>query len=92
MLLADLWSALSTEPFEYAARGVVNQQIEDDLVAKIMLAVGRVYAAGLIDELSWVIAHASFHAWQVNHLFEAAMFGSLLDDASLIGKLDRLEY
>jgi hypothetical protein len=42
-------------------------------------------------EMVWLIAHANHHAWQVNYLFEAAMFGSILDGGKLIGKLDRKE-
>ncbi|OAA54023.1 hypothetical protein ISF_08503 [Cordyceps fumosorosea ARSEF 2679] len=36
-------------------------------------------------------APASHHAWQVNYLFEAAMFGSILDGGALAGKLDMAE-
>lgn len=45
----------------------------------------------LIDELAWFAAHASHHVWQVNYLFEAAMFGSIFDDGGLKGRLDRIE-
>ncbi|KAL6698166.1 hypothetical protein J3F84DRAFT_346531 [Trichoderma pleuroticola] len=30
-------------------------------------------------EMVWIIAHANFDAWQVDYLFEAAMFGSILN-------------
>lgn len=50
----------------------------------------QAYSQGLADEVAWLLAHASQHAWQVDYLFEAAMFGSLLDDEGLRGKLDRL--
>ena len=51
----------------------------------------HLFPKGLIDEMVWLVAHASHHAWQVNYLFEAAMFGSILDGGELIGKLDRAE-
>jgi len=54
--------------------------------------MAKAYSQGLIYEMTWLLAHASHHAWQVNRLFEAAMFGSLLDDGSLRGKLDRKEF
>lgn len=38
--------------------------------------------------MAWLITHAGHHAWQVNRLYEAAMYGSLLDGGGLRGKLD----
>ncbi|KAJ5710335.1 hypothetical protein N7488_004491 [Penicillium malachiteum] len=90
-LLKDLWFHLSTGPFEYAMAGVVDEAKEDDLAEGLRIAMARAYSYGLIDELAWLLAHANQHAWQVNYLCEAAMFGSILDDGALKGKLDRLE-
>lgn len=91
-LLAGLWFCLVTAPLGYVSAGVINQNREDEIIESISLTLARVYSLGLVDELSWFLGHASFHAWQVNHLFEAAMFGSLLDDGALVGKLDRKDY
>ncbi|KAF8849806.1 hypothetical protein BDZ45DRAFT_541213, partial [Acephala macrosclerotiorum] len=88
-LLGELWRCLATAPLEYVAKGVVSQELEDGIAEKLSVAMAKVYSVGLVDELTWLIAHANHHAWQVNHLFEAAMFGSLLDDGGLKGKLDR---
>lgn len=53
--------------------------------------MAELYSRGLVLEMVWLMAHASHHAWQVNYLFEAAMFGSILDGGTLAGKLDRQE-
>ncbi|KAK9439529.1 hypothetical protein VB005_07685 [Metarhizium brunneum] len=91
-VLAELWWSLVTGPVRYVARGVVGPAEEEDLAERLRLSMARSYSHGLVDEMTWLIAHASHHAWQVNRLFEAAMFGSLLDDGGLRGKLDRKEY
>ncbi|CZR51303.1 uncharacterized protein PAC_01178 [Phialocephala subalpina] len=88
-LLGELWYCLATAPLEYVSKGVISQEMEDGIAEKLSVAMAKVYSVGLVDELTWLIAHANHHAWQVNHLFEAAMFGSLLDDGGLKGKLDR---
>ncbi|CAI7634334.1 unnamed protein product [Penicillium crustosum] len=88
-LLAELWLCLSTKPMQYVTKGAVDPGIEDDLSERLQLAMGRAYSRGFVDEMAWLIAHAGHHAWQVNRLYEAAMYGSLLDDGRLRGKLDR---
>lgn len=90
-VLAELWTCLETAPLEYAKKGRVSREVEDEIAESLNLAMARTYSLGLVDELSWLLAHACHHAWQVNLLFEAAMFGSLLDDGGLKGKLDRGE-
>ncbi|KAF3406254.1 hypothetical protein DPV78_000169 [Talaromyces pinophilus] len=90
-LLKDLWYYMADGPLEYASKGIVNKVREDYLIEGLRIAVARAYSYALIDELAWFAAHASHHAWQVNYLFEAAMFGSILDDGGLIGRLDRVE-
>lgn len=57
----------------------------------VRLAMSQAYALGSIDEMTWLLAHANHHGWQVNRLTEAAMWGSLLDNGSMKGKLDRIE-
>ncbi|KAH8703139.1 hypothetical protein BGW36DRAFT_354572 [Talaromyces proteolyticus] len=88
-LLADLWWLLSTRTVEYASKGVVSSDEEKKHAEELRLAMARAYSLGLVDEMTWLVAHANHHAWQVNYLYEAAMFGSLLDDGGLKGKLDR---
>ncbi|KAJ6123733.1 hypothetical protein N7471_011050 [Penicillium samsonianum] len=88
-LLAELWLCLSTKPMQYVSKGVVDAEIEDGLSERLLLTMARAYSLGFADEMAWLLAHAGHHAWQVNRLFEAAMFGSLLDDGDLRGKLDR---
>lgn len=90
-LLKDLWYYMADGPLEYASKGIVDKVREDYLIEGLRIAVARAYSYGLIDELAWFTAHASHHAWQVNYLFEAAMFGSILDDGGLKGRLDRVE-
>jgi hypothetical protein len=91
LALGHLWNLLSTEPLQYAASGVVSSERENELADAIRVALARVFSLGLVDDMAWLLAHASQHAWQVNYLMEAAMFGSLLDDGGLKGKLDRRE-
>ncbi|KAK8102432.1 hypothetical protein PG984_015578 [Apiospora sp. TS-2023a] len=51
--------------------------------------MAEAYHLGLVQQMAWLVSHASRHAWQVNYIMETAMFGSLLDDGGLVGKLDR---
>ncbi|KAM3318742.1 hypothetical protein ACQJBY_036105 [Aegilops geniculata] len=90
-LLAALWSSIVTGPLEYVRKGEVDEQREKHLIESSRLQMVQLFSKGLIDEMVWLVAHASHHAWQVNYLFEAAMFGSILDGGELIGKLDRAE-
>ncbi|KAI4986943.1 hypothetical protein ZWY2020_019573 [Hordeum vulgare] len=90
-LLAALWSSIVTGPLEYVRKGEVDEQREKHLIESSRLQMVHLFSKGLIDEMVWLVAHASHHAWQVNYLFEAAMFGSILDGGALIGKLDRAE-
>ncbi|KAG5984595.1 hypothetical protein E4U55_004146 [Claviceps digitariae] len=90
-LLLELWRSLVTGPLEYVKQGRVDEELENDLVEASRLCMARLFSKGMILEMVWLIAHANHHAWQVNHLFEAAMFGSILDGGKLIGKLDRQE-
>lgn len=90
-LLRDLWFYMADGPLEYVSGGVVDKAAEDSLVEGLKIAVARAYSYGLVDDLAWFAAHASHHAWQVNYLFGAAMFGSILDDGGLKGRLDRVE-
>ncbi|KAG5952178.1 hypothetical protein E4U53_001449 [Claviceps sorghi] len=90
-LLPELWWSLVTAPLEYVEQGKVDEQREDYLAEASRLCMARLFSKGMILEMVWLIAHANHHAWQVNYLFEAAMFGSILDGGKLIGKLDRRE-
>ncbi|XP_044947924.1 uncharacterized protein LOC123397467 [Hordeum vulgare subsp. vulgare] len=90
-LLAALWSSIVTGPLEYVRKGEVDEQREKHLIESSRLQMVHLFSKGLIDEMVWLVAHASHHAWQVNYLFEAAMFGSILDGGAMIGKLDRAE-
>lgn len=87
--LRELWSRLVDRPLAYARAGVVDPACEEAMIQSLAVAMAQVYHDGLIHELQWMLAHACHHAWQVNYLMEAAMFGSLLDDESLSGTLDR---
>jgi hypothetical protein len=91
-LLAELWWLLATGVVEYARAGVVSEEVEDDMAERLRVGVAKAVSLGLMDDISWLFCHASHHAWQVNRLFEMAMFGSLLDDGGLQGKLDRGGY
>lgn len=53
--------------------------------------MSQAFAIGCVNELTWLLAHAGHHGWQVNRLVEASMWGSLLDNGSMKGKLDRIE-
>jgi len=90
-LLLELWRSLVTDPLEYVKQGKVDEQHEYNLVEASRLCMARLFSRGLVLEMVWLVAHANHHAWQVNYLFEAAMFGSILDGGKLIGKLDRQE-
>ncbi|KAI5013656.1 hypothetical protein ZWY2020_037186 [Hordeum vulgare] len=88
--LLALWSSIVTGPLD-VQEGEVDEQREKHLIESSRLQMVHLFSKGLIDEMVWLVAHASHHAWQVNYLFEAAMFGSILDGGALIGKLDRAE-
>jgi hypothetical protein len=90
-LLGALWSSLVIGPLEYARRGEVDEQREQYLAESSRLLMAQLFSKGLVVHMVWLIAHANHHAWQVNYLFEAAMFGSILDGGALVGKLDRAE-
>ncbi|KAM5343879.1 hypothetical protein ACJ41O_012416 [Fusarium nematophilum] len=90
-LLRDLWWFLVTGPLEYVRGGQVEERREHDLAEGSRLRMAELFSRGLVLEMVWLIAHANHHAWQVNYLFEAAMFGSILDGGALAGKLDRHE-
>lgn len=90
-LLPELWFYLVTGPLEYIRGGQVDEQREYELVEGSRLRMADLFSRGQILEMVWLIAHADHHAWQVNYLFEAAMFGSILDGGKLSGKLDRQE-
>ncbi|KAM7195408.1 hypothetical protein V8F33_006749 [Rhypophila sp. PSN 637] len=86
-----LWHVLVTRPTEYARAGVVSLACEEGIYQDVRVALAKTYALGLVDDLAFVIAHVSQHAWQVNRLYEAAMFGSFLDDGALRGRLDQTD-
>jgi hypothetical protein len=88
-LLKELWWHLVTGPLEYVRGGKVDEARELKLAEGSRLRMAKLFAKGRVLEMVWLIAHANHHAWQVNYLFEAAMFGSILDGGKLIGKLDR---
>ena len=88
-LLRELWWALVISPLEYVRGGEIDERRELDLAELSRLRMAELYSQGLVLEMTWLIAHVSHHAWQVNYLFEAAMFGSILDGGTLAGKLDR---
>ncbi|KAF7554090.1 hypothetical protein G7Z17_g3169 [Cylindrodendrum hubeiense] len=90
-LLRELWWFLVLGPLEYVRGGQVDGRREEDLAEGSRLRMAKLYKEGLVLEMVWLIAHANHHAWQVNYLFEAAMFGSILDGGTLAGKLDRQE-
>lgn len=90
-VLRELWEFLVTGPLEYIRAGQVDEQREYELVEGSRLRMAELFSRGQVLEMVWIIAHANHHAWQVNYLFEAAMFGSILDGGKLAGKLDRAE-
>ncbi|KAF8182515.1 hypothetical protein K438DRAFT_1419766, partial [Mycena galopus ATCC 62051] len=89
--LAMLWELLVAEPLAYARREVVDPGWEDGFCERLACALAETYARGLVRELAWLTSHANHHAWQVNYLNEAAMWGSFLDDGALKGRLDRFD-
>ncbi|KAH6873885.1 hypothetical protein B0T10DRAFT_233769 [Thelonectria olida] len=89
--LEELWVFLVTGPLEYVKGGQVDERREQNLVEGSRICMAKLYSQGLVLEMVWLIAHANHHAWQINYLFEAAMFGSILDGGTLAGKLDRQE-
>ena len=90
-LLTELWWSLVVRPLEYVKGGHVDERREQDLTEGLRLRMAELYSRGWVLEMVWLIAQANHHAWQVNYLFEAAMFGSILDGGTLAGKLDRKE-
>ncbi|KAJ4258009.1 hypothetical protein NW762_008146 [Fusarium torreyae] len=90
-LLKELWYYLVTGPLEYVRGGKVDEARELELAEGSRLRMAKLFSKGLVLEMVWLIAHANHHAWQVNYLFEAAMWGSILDGGKLVGKLDRKE-
>ncbi|KAL8922167.1 MAG: hypothetical protein Q9208_005362 [Pyrenodesmia sp. 3 TL-2023] len=90
--LRELWWVLVMDPLEYVREGQIDEPREHDIAEGSRLQMAQLYSRGLVLEMVWLIAHASHHAWQVNYLFEAAMFGSILDGGKLAGELDRQEH
>ncbi|XP_051207722.1 uncharacterized protein [Lolium perenne] len=90
-LLSSFWWSLVTGPLEYIRQGEVDEKHEEHLIESSRMQMTQLLSKGLVLELTWLLAHASHHAWQVNYMYEAAMFGSILDGGALIGKLDREE-
>lgn len=90
-ILKELWWFLVLGPLEYIRGGQVDERREQDLAEGSRLRMAKLFTRGRVLEMVWLIAHANHHAWQVNYLFEAAMFGSILDGGTLAGKLDRQE-
>jgi hypothetical protein len=90
-LLSSFWWSLVTGPLEYIRQGEVDEKHEEHLIESSRMQMAQLLSKGLVLELTWLLAHASHHAWQVNYMYEAAMFGSILDGGALIGKLDREE-
>ncbi|KAJ7218570.1 hypothetical protein GGX14DRAFT_516803 [Mycena pura] len=89
--LGALWTLLVTEPLAYVRGETADSAREEDLYERLACALAETYARGLVRELAWLTAHAAHHAWQVNYLNEAAMWGSFLDDGGLKGRLDRFD-
>lgn len=87
-LLRKLWMCLAGWPLDYAKRGIVDVDREEGIVQSLATALAQVYHDGLVLEEQWLIAHAHHHAWQINYLMEAAMFGGLLDDNQLKGNIE----
>jgi hypothetical protein len=90
-LLGAIWWSLVTGLLEYVKQGEVDKKREHHLAESSRMYMAHLFSKGLVVEMVWLIAHPNQHAWQLNYLFEAAMFGSILDGGSLIGKLDRAE-
>lgn len=87
-LLRKLWMCLAGWPLDYAKHGIVDEDREEGIVQSLATALAQVYHDGLVLEEQWLIAHAHHHAWQINYLMEAAMFGGLLDDNQLKGNIE----
>lgn len=90
-LLGRLWYFLVVGPMEYVRSGVVSLEKEEELGNGLHECQAECWHESLVHEMAYLVCHASFHAWQVNFLMEAAMWGSFLDDGALNGKLDRAE-
>lgn len=58
-VLAELWWSLVTGPVRYVVQGVVGPAEEEDLAERLRLSMARSYSRGLVDEMTWLIAHAS---------------------------------
>ncbi|KAG8160505.1 hypothetical protein KVR01_010041 [Diaporthe batatas] len=86
-LLRKLWMCLAGWPVNYAKGGIVDADREEGIVQSLATALAQVYHDGLVLEEQWLIAHAHHHAWQINYLMEAAMFGGLLDGDRLTGNV-----
>lgn len=87
-LLRKLWMCLTGWPLNYAKGGIVDADREEGIVQSLATALAQVYHDGLVLEEQWLIAHAHHHAWQINYLMEAAMFGGLLDGDRLTGNVE----
>jgi hypothetical protein len=90
-LLGQLWKCLVTDVLEYVRTEEPDQEKEEKLNLGLQETMAKCWRGGLVYEMNWLVCHASHHAWQVNYLMEAAMFGSLLDAGTLAGKLDRAD-
>lgn len=90
-ILSRLWHCLVTDPLAYAKAGIPDDREEDKLIRAVQELQAECWHEGLVWEIGWISCHASLHAWQVNFLMEAAMWGSFLDDGALAGKLDRAD-
>ncbi|KAL5365985.1 hypothetical protein BJX96DRAFT_182195 [Aspergillus floccosus] len=91
-MLKNIWYYFIEAPLEYVSKGGVDEHQEEILVEGSRVAMARAASYGLINEMAWLLCHVNLHATQVNRLTEAAMFGSLLDDGALMGRLDRIAY
>jgi predicted thioredoxin/glutaredoxin len=76
---------------DYARQGIVDADREEELGSTFHKQMAKAYALGLVGEMTWLVCHASHHAWQVNFLMEAAIFLSFLDNGAPAGKLDRAD-
>ncbi|PWY66900.1 hypothetical protein BO83DRAFT_275622, partial [Aspergillus eucalypticola CBS 122712] len=88
-MLKEIWYCFIQAPLEYVKNGVIDESYEETLAERSRIAMARAASYGLNDDMAWLLCHANQHALQVERLTEAAMFGSLLDDGGLAGKLDR---
>lgn len=90
-LVNGLWTLLTDRVLQYITVGTVSEIEEEAIAEELRVGMSVMYSHGLVEDLAWLVAHASHHGWQVNRLFEAAMWGSLLDDGQMKGRLDRKE-